>query len=181
MRVFCQFVLCVCVLWCILGYKSVNPIKQSISFVLHVAHMFSISCHKQASVGRHFRCNLSSHKYFRSAGCWTCSPPGGMELMELPQIHPPATVSEAENDLPKWSGDLDKWNWKASFWIIKAVLQCTGGKKNLMSLFGEEGGLFHSVWSPEADSFSRQRKDRDTQDKDTTERRPKADIEGRRG
>lgn len=149
--------------------------------MLHVAHMFSISCHKQASVGRHFRCNLSSHKYFRSAGCWTCSPPGGMELMELPQIHPPATVSEAENDLPKWSGDLDKWNWKASFWIIKAVLQCTGGKKNLMSLFGEEGGLFHSVWSPEADSFSRQRKDRDTQDKDTTERRPKADIEGRRG
>lgn len=50
-----------------------------ILFVLHVDHMLSLSCHIQVSMGRHFRCNLSFHHYFRSAGCWTCSPPGGFD------------------------------------------------------------------------------------------------------
>lgn len=48
-------------------------------------------------------------------------------------------------------------------------------EKILMSIFGEEQGLFHSVWSPEADSCSQQRKDRDTHNKFTTEEMPNAD------
>lgn len=122
-------------------------------------------CHKQARVFY----NLSSNHYFRLNGtppippkrfCWNC------HKSPYPLFSKKMTSqSIAEISI----GEIKKPVFRLS------RLHSSAQDRILVSTFGWWQGLFHWVLSLEADSWSQQRKDQDTHNKDTTEWIPNAD------